>query len=144
LIVSHDRYFIDRIATRIVELYPAETGGLFSCPLSAEEGYDTFLAAAERERERRRAAPEERQALSGGKADYLSRKEETARQRKEQKKREKRQARVAELETLIPALEEELYSLPAEEYRKGAELQQKISAAEEELLSLYGEEEQNG
>ncbi len=54
------------------------------------------------------------------------------------------EARVAELEALIPALEEELYSLPAEEYRKGAELQQKISAAEEELLSLYGEEEQNG
>ncbi len=144
LIVSHDRYFIDRIATRIVELYPAETGGLFSCPLSAEEGYDTFLAAAERERERRRAAPEEGQAPSGGKADYLSRKEETARQRKEQKKREKRQARVAELEALLPALETELYSLPAEEYRKGAELQQKLSAAEEELLSLYGEQEQNG
>ncbi len=140
LIVSHDRYFIDRIATRILELQPAGTGGIFSCPLSAGEGYDTFLAAAEAERARRAAAPETPETPSGKKADYLSRKEEAARLRREEKRREKRRARAAELEALIPELEKELYSLPAEEYRKGAELQQTLSAAEEELLSLYGEE----
>ena len=138
--VSHDRYFIDRLATRIVELLPASAGGILSYPLGPDDGYDSF-------REFRRTAYEKLavdasaavRSEGSGKQEYLRRKEEAANKRREEKRKREREERIAALEKLLPELEKELYA-PDTPYLRAAELQTQLSDAEDELLRLYGEE----
>ena len=136
--VSHDRYFIDKLATRIVELLPADIGGAISFPLSADDGYDSFLEfkASHYQTEQKSTAKPE----GDSKSDYLRRKEEAAAKRKEEKRKAFREKRIAELEEMLPNMEKEMYD-PNTDYKRGAELQTQIAELEEELLSLYEEEE---
>jgi len=142
LSVSHDRYFIDKLATRIVELMPASTGGILSYPLTADDDYTSFREF--RERELARLAPTDIKAAvqseTDGKNDYMRRKEEAANRRKAEKRKQQREARIAELEKLLPEMEKEMYD-PNTDYMRSAELQTQIAELEDELLELYEEEE---
>ncbi len=134
--VSHDRYFINRVATRFLEIDPAAAGGCVDYPLSA--GEDAFA-------EYRRL----REARQAGTAPVASPQESDGRRRYEEGKRaaaEKRAAerRLAEAERKIPRLEEEIEALTAElfgpaaaDYVRAAELEARRTALEEELLALY-------
>lgn len=138
--VSHDRFFTDRLATRILELNPASEGGIVSYPLSADGGYQEYLALREEkkaERARKEAEAARTQNDKTSKNDYLKNKEELAKRRKDERDREKAALRVKELEELLPKLEAELYGEAACDYIKAAELHRKIEETEEELLSLY-------
>ena len=139
--VSHDRYFIDKLATRIVELLPADRGGVLSYPLSADDDYDSFreFRNADAQKHAVASAPESTEA--DGKNDYLRRKEEAAIRRKAEKRKQQRKTRIEELETLLPNMEKEMYD-PATDYVRAAELQKQIAEFEDELLALYGEEEE--
>ncbi len=139
--VSHDRYFIDKLATRIVELLPADRGGVLSYPLSADDDYDSFreFRNADAQKHAVASAPESTEA--DGKNDYLRRKEEAAMRRKAEKRKQQRKTRIEELETLLPNMEKEMYD-PATDYVRAAELQKQIAEFEDELLTLYGEEEE--
>ncbi len=136
--VSHDRYFINRIATRIIELDPDREGGMIDCEL---EDYDDAFAEYLRLREIRRsdakaAAPEIAQ-VSESKQSYEQRKRENAERRALEKKKERAEARIAELEAETERLDCELFGSAASDYVRAAEIDKRKSEIEEELLSLY-------
>ena len=140
--VSHDRYFIDKLATRIVELLPADRGGILSYPLTADDDYDSFREFRNADAAKHASASVQAKDTEGdGKNDYIRRKEEAAAKRKAEKRKQQRDARIAELEDMLPKMEKEMYD-PATDYVRAAALSKLIEASEEELLALYEEAEE--
>ena len=137
LAVSHDRYFISRLATRIIELDRAADGGLWDYPLeSYDDAYDAYLALREKRTEgvvKPVAAP------SAEKLRFEAQKREIAGQRAAARKKERAAARAEALEKELAALEEELYGSAASDYVRAAEIDARKGEIEEELLSLYEE-----
>ena len=135
--VSHDRYFINRIATRIIELAPERPNGMIDYNL--EDGDDAFAAYLEL-REKIKAsevstAPERAETQS--KLDYEERKRENAKRRSEEKRRERAEREVAELEAELSRLDEELFGAAATDYVRAAEIDKRKTEIEEKLLELY-------
>lgn len=102
LFVSHDRYFINKIATRVLEL---STNGVTSYPGNYD--YYIFKKSEQRQQESSGAGTEPVKEESHEKKQYLQRKEE------ERQKRIHRR-RVEELEQAIANLEEDISRLEAE------------------------------
>ena len=135
--VSHDRYFINRIATRIIELAPERDNGMIDYPL---ESYDDAYTEYMRIRESRNLMLQSAKKGSeptDAKAEYEEKKREKARARSEEKKRERAEARITELEGELEALESELFGEAASDYVRAAEIEERKAEIEEELLSLY-------
>ncbi len=135
--VSHDRYFINRVATRIIELDSSRVGGIYDCPL---EDYDDAYSEYMRLRELARdtvARSEAKEAGASSRQDFENRKREAARARQEQKRLDTAKQRIAELEVEIEKIDEELFGDAASDYVRAAELDLKKQELEEELLSLY-------
>ncbi len=135
--VSHDRYFINRIATRIVELDPNQPKGMLDYPL--EDGDDAFAEYLRlRERSREASAPKESaRVVSDGRASYEEKKRESAAKRAAERKIERAKERAAQLEAELSRLEEELFGEAATDYQRAAEIDLQKSKIEEELLALY-------
>ncbi len=134
IFVSHDRYFIDRFATRI---WLVENGQIYDFLGT----YQEFRAQRERmaqveaaNREKEKKAEKAQKSADKPKGDYKNAKEA-------EKRRRERQKRMAALEKQLEGLEEEMHTCPAEEYQRLADLFAQKEAAEEELLLLYEEEE---
>ncbi len=135
--VSHDRYFINRIATRIIELDPDREGGMLSYEL---EAYDDAFAEYMRLRELCKAdaglkAPAEKEG--GGKSGYEQKKRENAERRAFEKKIERAKIKIAELENETEELDKELFGSAAANYVRAAEIDARKAEIEEELLELY-------
>ena len=99
LAVSHDRYFINRMATRVAELRPEGV-------TAAGNDYDAYTAA----RQRAAAAadkPPDSKAGAGG-ADYKQRKERESTLRRLRTAAARAEAETAQLEQEIAALETEI------------------------------------
>jgi ATP-binding cassette subfamily F protein 3 len=130
LFVSHDRYFINKIATRIVELTP--------------DGVNIYYGNFDDYRSRKAEQAETRQlkerVITGGKKEYLQRKEIQREERKRQRRALELERAIAAKEEEINRLERELY-LP-EVYNDHATYRQKSSALEQfraELEELMAE-----
>ena len=134
--VSHDRYFINRIATRIIELAPEVARGMFDYSL---ESYDDAFTEYMRLRELRQEAIDTAtpQKQSASKQDYEEKKKENARRRSEEKKKERAEAKIAQLEAELEALDKELFGDAASDYVRAAEIDTRKGEIEEELLELY-------
>lgn len=135
--VSHDRYFINRIATRIIELAPETEGGCIDYPL---DDYDDAYTEYMRIRDTRRLAEKEaapEKAPTDSKLDYEQRKREAAAKRGEEKKRARAEAKISELEAELAKLDEELFGSAATDYKRAAEIDARKCEIEEELLELY-------
>ena len=134
--VSHDRYFINRIATRIIELAPERENGMIDYPL---ESYDDAFTEYMRIRESRNLMISEakRPVVSDAKAEYEEKKREKAKARSEEKRKERAEARIKELESELESLEEELFGEAASNYVRAAEIEERKAAIEEELLECY-------
>lgn len=135
--VSHDRYFINRIATRIIELAPERDKGMIDYPL---ESYDDAFTEYMRIRESRNMmlqGAKRSDEPTDAKVDYEERKREKARARSEEKKRERAEAKIKELEGELEALEDELFGSAASDYVRAAEIEERKAEIEEELLELY-------
>ncbi len=134
--VSHDRYFINRIATRIIELAPECERGLYDCTL---EDYDDAFGEYMRLRELRRERAEEVRAVevTEAKLSYEEKKRENARRRGEEKRRERAEKKITELEEELTRLDEELFGSAATNYVRAAEIDARKNEIEEELLELY-------
>ena len=133
--VSHDRYFIDRIATRILELRrEREDGNVSYSPLEGEGAYEAYLRHRA-DAPQKEAAPEKK-SLDGREA-YEEKKRKEAEARAEAAKQKKAQKRAEELEAQIALWKEELFGDAAADYVRAAALQKQLDEAEEELLSLY-------
>ena len=135
--VSHDRYFINRLATRLIELDPAAERGAVDYPLGEDENaFDEYMRLRELRRQKQEAetpaAP-----VSRGKLAYEAQKKEAAARRGEERKRERAQARVAALEKELEEVQAELFGSAAADYVRAAALDKRKSEIEEELLSLY-------
>jgi ATP-binding cassette subfamily F protein 3 len=134
--VSHDRYFINRIATRIIELAPLTDRGMFDYPL--EEDDDAFAEYMRKRSARGSVAPVTVEKKSeSGKAEYEEKKRENAKRRADEKRLKRAEQKIAELEAELAALEEELFGPAATDYVRAAEIDRRKSEIEEELLLLY-------
>lgn len=135
--VSHDRYFINRIATRIIELAPDRPSGMINYNL---EEYDDAFSEYMRIRtaQKEAAATEKRDTPpTDAKQSYEEKKRENAQRRAEERKRERAAARIPELEAELERLDEELFGSAASDYIRAAEIDKRKSEIEEELLELY-------
>lgn len=136
--VSHDRYFINRIATRLIELDPTAAGGCRDYPLGQDE--DAY-AAYTRLREAHVIATTEKAAekpnASQGKLQYEQSKREAAARRAEAKRLAEAEARIPVLEKELGDLEAELFGPAASDYIRAAAIEERRAEIEEELLALY-------
>jgi len=148
--VSHDRYFVNSLATRIVEVEGGQLTdyfGDYEYYLEKKDGAQRAIATAQP-----RSAGVENRATSGEpaplpvfeKAERLRDREEQKRQKREDEKRQKLQAemekQIARTESAIALLEEEMaqagfFDDPA----RGKDAGERHAALNEELEQLYGE-----
>ena len=134
--VSHDRYFIDRVATRIVELDRAAEGGVTEYPVGdAESAYREYLRLREagKGEEKQPAAP----TVSRQKELFEANRRAASEARSQAKRKERAQQRIPEIEAELSALETELYTTAAQDYVRAGEIEQRKAELEEELLALY-------
>lgn len=103
LFVSHDRYFINKVASRILELSP---GYMTSYP----GNYDYYLDKKARRQGAVKSAPAKREhaADTVEKRKYFQKKEEERRKRKHQREIANLEQTIADQEELIARLEKEL------------------------------------
>ena len=135
--VSHDRYFINRIATRIIELAPERDNGMIDYPL---ESYDDAFTEYMRIRESRNLmlqSTKKATEVTDSKAEYEEKKREKAKARSEEKRKERAEKRIGELEGELEKLDAELFGEAASDYVRAAEIEERKAAIEEELLELY-------
>ncbi len=105
LFVSHDRYFINKIATRVLEL----TNGRITSYLGNYDYYFTKKAGREQQKDRP-AGIEPPRAESAEKINYLKKKEEERQKRTRRRRVEELERAIADLEEVISRLEAELFS----------------------------------
>ena len=135
IFVSHDRYFIDRFATRI---WLVENGGI----TDFEGGYREFRAARERQAQVEAAQREkEKKAEKAEKAGRDKPKSDNVRSRENDKRKKERQRRIKAIEERLAELEQEMADCEGGDYVKLGELYDSRERLEEELLTLYEEED---
>lgn len=132
--VSHDRYFVNRIATRIIDIDSGDK--LFDYNL---EDYDDAYAEYMRMRENRKAASQEKfeDKITDSKLDYEKRKKENAQRRANERKIENAKTEAQKLEDELSSLENELFTSAATDYVRAAEIDKRKTEIEERLLELY-------
>ena len=145
VMVSHDRYLIEKLATRILEIHPGDCfpGDLLDYHVDhIGHGYSEFT-------EYKNARIAERQTVSGPepvsaepttqKEQYLRNKQAAANERKKRNRMERLRKECDELESELNALEKELYGSAASDYVRAAEIDARKQEVEERLLEIYGE-----
>ena len=142
VIVSHDRYFIEKLATRLIDLLPVSMGGGFADigVMHKGGGYEELL----RDRERRASlaigvGTADISAPSTNKEAYLKKKKETADARNAQKRLERLRAEAEKLECEIDEIDEKMSGDAAYDYKLLSELEERKNALEERLLEIYEE-----
>ena len=160
--VSHDRYFIEKLATRIVEITPGQgatlvngqSGGDFTDYRVEHRGeayteYRTFMEA-------RRSGVTARPTVMGSnptaasdtptasKEAYQQAKATAAEARKKKNRIDKLHKEAERLEAEIEAIDEELNGSAASNYVRAAELDTRKGECEEELMAVYEELEELG
>ena len=135
--VSHDRYFINTLATRIIELAPEREKGMLDYNL---EDYDDAFTEYMRIRASRKEAAEKdkpKAAITDSKQAYEDKKRESAKRRSEERRKKNAEKKIEELEAELTSLEEELFGEAATNYMRAAEIDKRKNEIEEELLELY-------
>lgn len=139
LVVSHDRYFINRIATRILEL---KDQNLYSF-IGNYEYYDShkdqvYTAAAAVAPESADSVPDTTAPVSSAKDDYKKQKEEQARIRKKENDIKKAEQQIEQVEAEISEIDQE-FEKPeiATNSAKLGELSKKREELSSKLSALY-------
>ena len=139
LVVSHDRYFINRIATRILELKDQK---LYSF-IGNYEYYDShkeqvYTAAAAVAPESTDSMPDTTAPVSSAKDDYKKQKEEQARIRKKENDIKKTEQQIEQIEADISEIDRE-FEKPeiATNSAKLGELSKKREELSSKLSALY-------
>ena len=139
--VSHDRYFIEKLATRVIELIPANEGGGTYDYTAVHEGrayteYSEFRASRG---DRGSVAAVEEVAVGSGKEQYLRNKQQAAEARKKENRLRRLKEECEKVENRIGEIDEELFGSAATDYMRAAELENEKNALEERLLEIYEE-----
>jgi ATP-binding cassette subfamily F protein 3 len=137
LFVSHDRYFINKLATRVLELSPQGVTGY-------PGNYDYYLVKKAGQRQqaanKTETAGTERGGKTAVKEQYFQKKEEERQKRKRRRQIEELEKAIACLEERISRLEEELY-LP-EVYQNYQACRQRQDELAEARAALQGRMEE--
>ena len=142
--VSHDRFFIEKLATKIIEILPPKySEPIFEfVPSSSDEN----VYAAYRKKRDLMFNPdmafspehaEEPLSFTTTKEDYLQRKREAAEKRKQERKIEAYKKEIPELEQEIDEITKQLYDNNISDYNLAAALQERLYSLENRLLQLY-------
>lgn len=131
--VSHDRYFIDKLATRIL---PLEKVG----SKVWEGGYSDYISHCQQSTTQTDEAASQSDT-SSNKEKYLASKKEAAEKRKRQRAAEKLAADIKAAEDEIEAIDEELFGAAATDYVRAAELDAQKTELEESLMFMYEQQE---
>lgn len=130
LVVSHDRYFVNRLASRVLELSSA---GL----RSFDGGYDAYLAAQQPQETVREVS----RSVGKGGQDWAARKERAAELRRKKGRFSRLEEEIAAVETEAASLRERLCAPEVSaDYGEAVRLSQELealTAKEEELLSEW-------
>ncbi|WP_339307270.1 ABC-F family ATP-binding cassette domain-containing protein [Paenibacillus sp. FSL L8-0435] len=146
LFISHDRYFLNKMAERIVELHPGGTEQYLG-------NYDDYVEKKQELEDIAREAAEARQVSSknssksdlntattekSGAASFEAEKQAKREERNRQRKQDALEQQIAELETKITELEAQM-ALPEiyQDYMKLQELQQQSEKHKVELTKAY-------
>ena len=138
--VSHDRAFINSLATRIIEICPGEgiAGDMIDYKVErVGQGFDEYLAF-----KKSRAvlvAGVKAETVSAGKEVFLENKRNQSRERSEQRRIERMKKEQAELEAELDRVTEELYGSAATNYLRAAELETRKTEIEDRLMEIYEE-----
>ncbi|MBO5648399.1 MAG: ABC-F family ATP-binding cassette domain-containing protein [Clostridia bacterium] len=136
--VSHDRYFISKLANRIFDL---SSHTLFDF----HGTYPEYLAYKEQRSAENQPSSAAVQAgadtLGAGREQYLRNKADSAQRRREERARQKTAEAIAKTEAEIEAIDLEMAGEAAMNYKRLSELQNQKDALEEALLALYEEQE---
>lgn len=142
--VSHDRYFIDRLATRIIEIFPGKIDGKYYAdfPLGAAdcgsyEEYRLLKSALISRSTQENCDVSEEKVTTKSKEDFIQTKKALSNQRKEERLRESYIKETHDIELETEKLRGELFGDAASDYIKAAEIQKRIDELEERLLWLY-------
>ncbi len=132
--VSHDRYFISKLATRILTLDP-------DAPSDYHGGYESYLEDRAR-RENASAPTQAEEKPSSSKEQYLARKQEAALKRQREKRKIAVAQEIEKLEKYLIEVQDELFGPAASDYKRAAELEDERLITEDRLMQLYEEEEE--
>ena len=136
--VSHDRYFINRIATRIVELDKCAKNGMMDVTLEdGDDAFTEYLALRERVRAELPPHADIEQKPRSSKEEYERKKREDAEKKKNERAVKKAEERISVLEQRIAQLDAELFGKAATDYVRASEIDEEKNKIEEELLGLY-------
>ena len=131
--VSHDRYFISKLATRILTLDPV-------APSDYHGNYESYLE--DRARRMGGSAPvQEEEKPSSSKEQYLARKQEAALKRQREKRKIAVAQEIEKLEKYLIEVQDELFGPAASDYKRAAELEDERLTTEDRLMQLYEEED---
>ena len=145
--VSHDRYFIEKLATRIIRLKPEQyaDGDMFDYSVvNRGRAYTEFceFTAARLQRMERGGTPVASQASgmasSDAKEQYLKSKQELAEARKAARRRERLNEQMQLLEAELESIDLRM-SEAATDYVKLAELDSRKTEIEDKLMEIYEE-----
>ena len=138
--VSHDRAFINSLATRIIEICPGEgiSGDMIDYKVErVGQGFDEYLAF--KKSRGVSAASAKTETVSVGKEVFLENKRNQSRERSEQRRIERMKKEQAELEAELDRVTEELYGSAATNYLRAAELEARKTEIEDRLMEIYEE-----
>ena len=134
LYVSHDRYFINRTATRVLEL----SDGVFT---AFSGNYDAYLEEKEKRGATFIPAADPEEVPSEARVDWLAAKQAAAQARKKENDLRRIEEEIEELETAIREIDEALtrpeIGTDAEECRRLAEERAGLSARLQELYQSW-------
>ena len=131
LYVSHDRYFINQTATRILDLAPT---GITSYIGNYDYYVEQQLVSTAREEEKSTVVKIE----TAAKKDWKQAKEEQAKERKKQNELKRCEERIDELENLIASIDQQMGdSSIATNVEQLTKLSREQESAKEELEQLY-------
>ncbi len=143
--VSHDRYFIEKLASRIIELKPQGycEGDMFDYEITRKnQAYTEFREFTETRKMRLYAQSGETQKpqiISSSKEQYLKQKQNAAEARKKAARLEKLKKEMTNLEEELVLTEEKMQGEAATDYKRLAELDARKTEIEERLMEIYEE-----
>ena len=138
--VSHDRYFIEKLSTRIIDVVPPAEG---QCRIVTFEKAGTGYTELCRDRERAATTTESAVTTNvpSAKEQYLTAKKNAAEQKKQERYIERLKKESLTLEAELEALESEMSGDAATDYVRLAELDNRKNEIEERLMFIYEETE---
>jgi len=134
LVVSHDRYLMERLATRFLALSPGTGQDMLDFAVTRKgAGYSEMNAWRLSHQVNAPVAA----TASANKAAYLEKKQKEAAERRQKAQTERLKKEAAALEAELAEIEAKLYGEAAADYQKAAELDARKTEAEARLMEIY-------